>query len=74
MTQRGGGGAMLRLVKLTDPKGAEQVQPAGKDETPMKSAEEAAESYCRRCWRKIAQQPFYRVNDNLYHATCTKTV
>jgi len=65
---------MRRLVKLSDPNGAEQVQPADKDEGHMKSAEEAAESYCRRCWKKIGQQPFYRVNDNLFHASCTRTV
>src|SRR4051812_8670819 len=63
----GGGGGMLRLVKVADPPGAEQVRPAEKDEGHMKQAEQISGSRCNRCWGEIGHRPFYRVNDNLYH-------
>ena len=63
---------MLRLVKVADPPGAEQVRLAEKDELPMKQAEEIAHSRCHRCWAEIGHRPFYRVNENLYHAPCAR--
>jgi hypothetical protein len=73
-SQNRGGGGMLLVEKLASPRGAEQVRPAVKDEAPMKQAEEITRKRCHRCWAEIGQRPFYRVNDNLYHATCTRTL
>lgn len=64
--------ARLRLDKIGG--GAEQVRDAEKDEPHMARAEDARTARCFKCWHPIGFQPFFRVDDRLVHASCTKAL